>query len=78
MYILSELFLLKLTLIIAIIGKRKRTNPVRRKRCDRNNIALKHEYNFNRSIDTTMVCAENQYNNAGSCPGDSGKLQCFS
>ena len=60
------------------LGKRKRTNPVRRKRCDRFNIALKHEYNFNRSIDTTMVCAENQYNNAGSCPGDSGKLQCLS
>ena len=58
---------------ISVIGQSKRTNPVRRKRCDRFNIALKHEYNFNSSFDKTLVCAENQYSDDGTCPGDSGK-----
>ena len=70
-------FLLKLILIIPIIGKIKRTNPVRRKNCDRFNVALKHEYNFNSSFDRTMVCAENQYSNDGTCRGDSGKYVVF-
>ena len=71
------MFLLKLILTIPIIGKIKRTNPIRRKNCDRFNIALKHEYNFNSSFDRTMVCAENQYSNDGTCRGDSGKYVVF-
>ena len=69
----SGLFLQKLTIMIPIIGESKRTNPIRRKYCDRFNIGSKHEFNFNSSFDRTLVCAKNQYSNDGTCRGDSGE-----